>query len=696
MKYIFLFSFLLAVTSSRAQWEWQNPLPQGNNLESVFFTSLSTGYAVGLGGTILKTTDGGNNWSFQNSGTTAFLYSVYFTSENKGFVVGMGGNYSIILETIDAGQTWTNITPFNTSGLYAVFFPTADTGYIAGDQGVILRTTDGGSTWTDHSLTPYPNYFHSLYFVTGKLGFVAGASGILRTNDAGMTWASVYPGPPPILHSIWFADMNHGYAVGEGCILKTTNGGTAWVYDSLPSSYYLNAVRFSSPDTGIIMGVHGYYGIIMETFNAGTTWITKNDSVHGCNALVSRGSSSWVGVGQFGYTITSTDNFNSWNHISTGTYNILNSISFPDHENGFVAGNFGTILKTVNHGQTWTIENSKTSRNLYGICFPSSFTGYAVGDSGLILKSVDGGIIWNTLVSGTSNPLVSVHFPIFNTGYAVGLHGTILKTTDGITWQSQNSGITYDLNSVFFTSQDTGFVAGGYFGWSYGLILKTTNGGADWVLISEFFPAELFNLFMLNKNMGYAVGANGIVVKTTNGFATWETQQLPNFLTGVSCIDSLTGYIGAWNGNFFKTTDGGTTWVEYYSGSKSDKEAVCFTDADHGYLVGWGGSIMYTDQGSIIGVNDHNNRTSAEQDVFVAPNPCSSNVSIKFESNGTARAEIYLYDYLGKQVRHMSVSSQPKGEQKVIINVTGLSNGLYLCRIKINNEYLSKKIIVTN
>ena len=36
------------------QWHWQNPLPQGNSLESVFFTDSNTGYAVGDAGTILK------------------------------------------------------------------------------------------------------------------------------------------------------------------------------------------------------------------------------------------------------------------------------------------------------------------------------------------------------------------------------------------------------------------------------------------------------------------------------------------------------------------------------------------------------------------------------------------------------------------------------------------------------------------
>jgi photosystem II stability/assembly factor-like uncharacterized protein len=47
----------------QAWWFWQNPKPTGNTLRSVCFIDSTTGYAVGDLGTLLKTTDGGLNWS---------------------------------------------------------------------------------------------------------------------------------------------------------------------------------------------------------------------------------------------------------------------------------------------------------------------------------------------------------------------------------------------------------------------------------------------------------------------------------------------------------------------------------------------------------------------------------------------------------------------------------------------------------
>jgi hypothetical protein len=58
-KIFFLLCFSFISIFAFPQWRWENPLPQGNQLESVFFTDPTTGYVVGQTGTILKTGNGG-------------------------------------------------------------------------------------------------------------------------------------------------------------------------------------------------------------------------------------------------------------------------------------------------------------------------------------------------------------------------------------------------------------------------------------------------------------------------------------------------------------------------------------------------------------------------------------------------------------------------------------------------------------
>ena len=65
-----LLTLFVNISFSQPGWFWQNPLPQGNNLTSVKFINTTTGWAVGIEGTILRTTNGGTNWTSQTSGTT--------------------------------------------------------------------------------------------------------------------------------------------------------------------------------------------------------------------------------------------------------------------------------------------------------------------------------------------------------------------------------------------------------------------------------------------------------------------------------------------------------------------------------------------------------------------------------------------------------------------------------------------------
>src|SRR5215510_8150550 len=137
-----------AASSSSRQWVWQNPLPQGNTLQDFSFIDANNGFAVGAAGTILRTTDGGNNWIILASGTNDDLYSVAFTDPNTGTVVG---NFGAILRTTDGGDHWTIQRDGMPDVLFGVSFTDTNNGAAVGSDGLILRTTDGGLNWTNQA-----------------------------------------------------------------------------------------------------------------------------------------------------------------------------------------------------------------------------------------------------------------------------------------------------------------------------------------------------------------------------------------------------------------------------------------------------------------------------------------------------------------------------------------------------------------
>lgn len=73
------------------------------NLNEIDFVNVNTGWAVGVNGTILKTTDSGVNWNPQSSNTSETLNGVSFADTQNGWAVGNGGT---ILVTNDGGATW--------------------------------------------------------------------------------------------------------------------------------------------------------------------------------------------------------------------------------------------------------------------------------------------------------------------------------------------------------------------------------------------------------------------------------------------------------------------------------------------------------------------------------------------------------------------------------------------------------------
>jgi photosystem II stability/assembly factor-like uncharacterized protein len=76
-------------------------------LNEIFFHGTDTGYIAGEGGVILKSTDGGNSWLPQYTGTANNLRGLYFKSSHKGYAVGSGP--SIITTENGGGGV---ITPF--------------------------------------------------------------------------------------------------------------------------------------------------------------------------------------------------------------------------------------------------------------------------------------------------------------------------------------------------------------------------------------------------------------------------------------------------------------------------------------------------------------------------------------------------------------------------------------------------------
>src|SRR5688572_6556069 len=100
---ILLLVVLTSSSYSQSGWFWQNPLPQGNDLQSVKFINSETGFCAGSLGTVIKTTNFGMNWVFINEYEQVIYRSIYPLNKDTIFICGDSG---IVKRTFNGGDNW--------------------------------------------------------------------------------------------------------------------------------------------------------------------------------------------------------------------------------------------------------------------------------------------------------------------------------------------------------------------------------------------------------------------------------------------------------------------------------------------------------------------------------------------------------------------------------------------------------------
>ncbi|MES2593573.1 MAG: YCF48-related protein [Bacteroidota bacterium] len=489
-----------------------------------------TGGVSGNPGTILKTTNAGATWvNIPTSGvSTNVIYSLYFTSITEGYAYDYSGK---VLKTVNGGSNWSPVssgTP-NTPGM--LYFNNANDGLLVTSTGAISKTTNAGTSWTGVT-SGTTDALGGIDFFDANNGFTVGGnvSGntatILSTTDAGLTWSPVALGSGiSRLNKVDFVDQNSGYVVGnDGAILKYSScpAGSGW--NELTSGITNHLLGVSAPN-GNICYVSGYSGKILKTSNGGSTWVQQNSGTSQhlysiCFTDVNNG----YAVGDNSSAVKTTNGGLTWTAMTTGTSVSFRYIYFFNDTIGYitggVSGNPGTILKTIDAGATWfNIPTSGVSTNvIYSLYFTSITNGYAYDYSGKVLKTVNGGSTWSPVSSGTPNTPGMLYFNNPNDGLLVTSTGAIRKTTNaGTSWIGVTSGTTDALGGIDFFDANNGFTVGGNISGNSATILSTTDAGITWSPVALGSGISRLNkVDFVDQTTGYVVGNDGVILKYTS------------------------------------------------------------------------------------------------------------------------------------------------------------------------------------
>ncbi len=289
---VFILGLTFSFIDSTAQVFW-NPLNSTVNarLNELSFVDSITGWAVGDKGTIIKTTNGGTNWISQDSKIDLELNDVFFLNASTGwalawdFVGGGGGQFgTYILKTTNGGDNWTN-TFYSEPDVYinTIYFRDSIHGWMGGYPGILVYTTNGGNTWEDsHVDSSFTSGFPIIKFTfyDSQYGFGSGGviditGAIFKTTNGGLNWESQAVGPEPIQQLHFFDSLNiigagGDFEFGSG-VVTSSDAGRTWNYRNLNVFGIASAISFRNPNDGWCP--LGFAQLMIRTTNGGQNWI---------------------------------------------------------------------------------------------------------------------------------------------------------------------------------------------------------------------------------------------------------------------------------------------------------------------------------------------------------------------------------------------------------------------------------------
>ena len=351
-------------------------------LTDVFFLNPNLGWAVGAQGVILRTTNGGKQWSEisqapdvvaddislqqklnnMRSGTrTRYsgiasdsaqtqqrpvrcrFESVCFVDAQHGWIAGgyevpyVGRTRAVVMRTDDGGQTWEPIRSLVIPRINKIRFTDQLTGWAVGRTGNLFQTgvfytANGGQTWSSKSSSKMPGWTDAVNTSQGLLTIdYEGKLGLLRgSND--FEASVIRQESLPRFNQIEMIDQQQGWAVGEqGSVLRTADGGRS--FSPLEFSWS-NAADPSARIATLI----SEFDLKTVAVTSGKIWFAGDP-------------------GTLLFAVDRTTGKAIARRIPIQSR--INKIVFADDQHGWAVGALGCILSTSNGGETWALQRGR-------------------------------------------------------------------------------------------------------------------------------------------------------------------------------------------------------------------------------------------------------------------------------------------------------------------------------------------------
>jgi photosystem II stability/assembly factor-like uncharacterized protein len=630
---------------------------------------------AGDGGVVWRSTDGGGVWSATVAPGQPDWRAITLVSDQVAYAVGAGG---AVEKTTDGGDSWIAQPSGTTASLEGVHFADASRGWAVGAGGTVLVTTNGGANWNAMSVGTTRD-LHAVDGFGDELWIVGAAGTALRSVDGGITFAAVSLGLDHSLdvRAVGFAQDGQVFlGGGGGFIRRSADGGRHWTYPVHEMHAKISAIDFAG---GCAYAASSANRVVLSSLDGGSTWRMPQ------GATVTR---QWMPKLNLTNTVVRGNTFAASREIPGAYYCALGSV----------------VYRSVDEGDTWAPVASipqgfKVNSFLVTPTIPEVWVASVNSSGKRVVRSTDHGQTWSTVLEhdfGEYSVPLRADPDRPDILYFGGSADVLYRSTDaGLTWSPWSDRSFRIVNGILVVpdSSDVVIVADGVVGGGTAEYWKSTDGGATFSLKEKrpvgtsLIPAMACSRLRNSVAFGTNWGQGGVQSSSDYG-ESWTSISVEGSTYGIDVAhdDPNVLVFGAYSGGeAYLSLDGGATFIE--NDLYGVNYAMFFPHrglalaSQHVGIDKLTFTYAYTPEASLDAGASEVRRVALRS----SPNPFRSVTKIHYTLPAATDVRLEVFDLQGRRVATLVEGRQTAGGHEVELRLGGNAggrSGVYFCRLR--------------
>jgi len=519
-------------------------------------------------------------------------------------------------------------------------------------------------------------------------------------------------------------------------IVNVQSGDAQWFVRNSSTTEKLNDVVMLDSSTAIVVGSGGS---ILKTTDSGETW--KNtappldcapgtDCIMRWNSVLFYDKLNGIVVGDD--VMMTADGGGEWHFLELPARGRPLCIGKLGLDNIYIGDDSGYVYNSRDTGKTWTSERI-TTLPIRSIFLSRGLDTYALElfaltPHSLFIRTEYPATPWREwgplgYFQGLGSEAFKGDFSEDGTAFIVGVEGDFVALSTIIRlrrpdshWYSVGPREIGELHGLTIPPSKVVYACG-----SSGKILKSTNGGNDWISLKTPTSQTLNSIYFFDNERGFAVGDSGTILYTASGGvspknnppssfrllepANEDSRPVPRSITFMwqKAIDPNNDPVRY---ALLISSDTGTTWKSYgptadtilqvHSPAQTSGRYFWTVIANDGMLATPSLDVFAFTIRSVSDVDGDSNKMPGEFALLQNyPNPFNPSTTISFNLPTRSQVTLKILNVLGQEVATLVDGEVQAGRHQVLWNATQHSSGVYFYRLTAHGTEQTQRSVFT-